>query len=826
MLYRCSVHRRYVLVGMLAAVAACHQGKPAIAPAPQPAGAEGAERPDSARPSLPAGPPRAPAGVNTKPYDQVVNGAATSDAGLFKVHRVGDRLLFEIPPGALGKDMLLMITKSRASHGAGFGGQGAAMTRLIRWERRDNRVLIREPDYTIRADSNDAVFQGVTAATEPLIIAALDVETVGPDSGAVVDVTGLFTTPPPQFFDGSVDPARTFLEKVSAFPENIEVEATVTTIGENGGTFLIHWSMLKLPDVPITPRLADKRVGYASVSTVDFSRSHHRAETRKYITRFRLECSERRAGDLCYPKKPITFFLAREVPTWLVPWVRRGVESWQLAFEAAGFKDGIIARAAPLPADDPNWSPEDARYSVVRWQPATSSGAGGRQYPDPRSGELISAGLVMNHNVLVRVSNWYWTQAAPLDPRARTLPLPDSLLGRLIEYIVAHEVGHSIGLLHNVKASATYPLDSLRNRAFVRRMGHTPSLMDYSRLNYVAQPEDSIAPEDLVPKIGPYDIWAVRWGYRLIPGANTPDEERSTLDAWAREQDATPWLRTSTNPDLLSPDDTDDPFDNVEAVGDADAVRASTLGLRNLRRLVPMLLPAATKPTEDNSELVELYDSVVEQWWWELSHVVRIIGGVESRQKYGSQPGPMYWPVSGARQREAVRFLLDAALQPPTFLIDREIVSRIGSPGVAIAKLSGKQADILKSMLDEKRINRLVEFEATAGPLDDLYLATRYLADVRQGVWSELQARSVRIGVFRRRLQTAYLDIVKDELAAPDAAAPMRRVAPDVSALLAADLKTLQRDLAAAGNAVDAVTRAHLAQARADVNAILKRTQP
>jgi hypothetical protein len=568
--------------------------------------------------------------------------------------------------------------------------------------------------------------------------------------------------------------------------------------------------------------LYDNRVGYFSNRTTDFGRPVQKSETRTFITRYRLECSDQKVGNLCVPKKPIVYYVDPATPTWLVPWVVKAIESWQPAFEAAGFSKGIIAKLAPSKAEDPDWSVEDARYSVIDWLPSTTENAVGPHTADPRSGEIISAHLQIYHNVMNLNRDWYWTQVGALDPRARKLPFPDSLAGRLMQYVITHEIGHSIGFQHNMKASALYPIDSIRNKDFVHRMGHVPTLMDYSRFNYVAQPEDGIALEDLVPKIGPYDIWATHWGYAPIAGVRTPDDERTTLDQWAREQDAKPWLRFSTSDAGSS-----DPRNNTEAVGDDDAVRATGLGLKNIKRLVPMLVPATTgTATDDYSDLKEMYGRLLGQWSTEMRHVAVIPGSLESQEKYISQPGARYTPVSAARQRAAVKFLNENAFTTPTFFLVPEILNKMQGDGV-ITRIVAAQSGIISTLLSDTRLARMVEIETLYQP-KDVYTLPAYLADIRGGIWGELNSGSVKIDPYRRGLQQAWLDQVKAKIVAGPAptGAPAGFVIPrtphDVQAIMRMELKTLDAAIAAAqGKAGDAMTRAHLADVRFQIDQTL-----
>src|SRR5262245_53754483 len=518
----------------------------------------------------------------------------------------------------------------------------------------------------------------------------------------------------------------------------------------------MHWSMVKLPEQPMRPRIFDERVGYFTTSTIDYSRDEHRAQRRTFIARYRLEKKEPTA-EISEPVKPIIYYIDPATPKKWAPYLKAGIESWQPAFEAAGFKNAILAKDAPTPEEDPDWSAEDARYSVVRWLPSTTENASGPHISDPRTGEILEADIQFYHNVMNLVRDWYFVQVGPLDPRAKTLPLPDALMGRLLQYVVAHEIGHTLGLQHNMKASAEYPADKVRDAAFVRKMGHTPTLMDYSRFNYVAQPEDKIPVEDLIPGIGPYDKFAITWGYKPIPTAKASDEEKQTLDQWARVQDSQPWLRFSTDGQNGS-----DPGDQREAVGDADAVASSTLGMKNLQRVGNMLLSATTtQKGEPYDELQEVYGRLLGQWVLEMNHVTSVVGGFDSQQKHIGQEGVRFTSVPRERQVAAVRFLQDNAFKVPAFAVNPDILRRIEPAGV-LDRVKTSQTRVLTALLDNARIGRLIEQEAIDGAA--AYRPTDFLADVRKGIWSELNAPQVKIDAYRRNLQRSYLDVLNEKL--------------------------------------------------------------
>ena len=785
-----------------------------------------------------------------RPYNTVITNRSITKRGVFGVHQVASRLYFEIPKSELGRDFVIVTTLNSTPDEIGIRGtQGG--NNLVRFERRENRIFLREASYSeFNSDTTAAGRRAFDLINLTKILAAFNIEAYGPDSSSVIEVTRLFTGGVPEYTAlgarAQVDATRSYVDHWAAFPRNVNVTAVQSFTpqaapgaaagggrgaggggGNNATTEKYSFSIAKLPDVPMRPRLMDERVGYFGVTQRDFSGTTQRVEPRRLISRWRLECGDQKVGNLCVPKKPITYYLDPATPAWIKPWIKKGIESWQVAFEEAGFSKGIIAADAP---NDPDFSGEDATVSMVRWLPSATENAVGPSLKDPRTGEIIDADVQTYLNVMNLARSWYFTQVGPLDKRAQKFPFPDSLMGRLIQYVTAHEVGHTLGFPHNFKASSMYPFDSVRSKTFVAKMGHSPSLMDYARFNYVAQPEDGIALDDLIPKVGPYDKYAVMWGYTPIPGANTPEAEKPTLDKWSKMQDTIPWYRFASDNGANGAD----PAEQSEAVGDADAVRATTMGIRNLKRVMSMMESAtAWKDGTTFADLSEIYGRTVGQWANEMGHVARIVGAEYKQEKLVGQTGPVYRPVEVARQRTAVQFLNDNAFATPTWLLDDKILSKIEASG-SLNRVGNAQARAMTSLLSNERLDRMIEMEAFAKDKSKMYQVSDLLSDLRNGLWKEL-ATGASIDPFRRRLQREYLDAMDAKINPPvvtAAAAPAGgggrggrgggAGAGDFRAIVKSEMRVLDAQLVAAiPKTHDRMTKAHLEDARDQIKGML-----
>jgi hypothetical protein len=611
----------------------------------------------------------------------------------------------------------------------------------------------------------------------------------------------------------NVEALQTFNPKPAQLPAGLPPQFADMMPSPPSPTAVVHYSFVKLPEKPMMGRLLDNRAPYFTHSHTDYSKPDHESATVDYIARFRLE-KKNPAADKSEPVKPIVFYVDPATPKKWVPYVKKGIEAWQPAFEEAGFLKAIIAKEAPTPQENPDWSADDARYSVVRWVPSTTANAMGPHVSDPRSGEILEADVEIYHNVQQLARDWYWVQSGPLDPRVKTLPMPDEVMGDILLYIITHEVGHSLGLPHNFKASALYTIEQIRDKNWVKKNSHVPTLMDYARFNYVAQPEDKIDPKDLIPKIGPYDNFIIKWGYTPIPTAKTPDEEKPTLNEWLKVQDTTPYLRFSTAGTRGT-----DPGEETEAVGDIDAVRATTLGFKNLHRVVAMLPGATLKPLEDYKQFDHMYQAIWDQARLEIGHVANIIGGYDSVPKAGLAPGVRFTPIAKARQAEAVAFLNANVFKTPDWLLPAEILRKL-EPTSGQARVLALQQSALNGILGSARLLRLQEHEAILG--EQAYTTAQMLADLRGGILTEFaDAAGAKVDPYRRNLQRAYIDLLCARLAPPAAPAAASAMKDDSRGAIRAELRGIM-DLLTMSKLVDTATKTHVADLKDQITQALE----
>jgi len=756
-----------------------------------------------------------------KPYNKVITAEAKSDAGLFTTHRVDDKLYFTIPDSLMGKDMLLVsrIAKVPSGYGGGYVNAGSKVNeQVIRWSKRGNYVDARVISFENQSDEDSPISKSVEANNFFPILFSAEVETKTPDStGVVIDVTKLFTQDiaainavsprsRKQYKIRRLDNNRSYIESAHAYPQNVEIKHVMTYEAEEPPqrdqastlTFLMNQSMILLPEDKMQPRLADERVGWFTLRKYDYDSDALKSDDYRILRRWRLvpkDIEAYKRGELVEPVKPIVYYLDPATPMKWRPYFKQGIEDWNAAFEKAGFKNAIIAKDPPSPEEDPEFSPEDVRYSVIRYVASTTRNAVGPSVSDPRTGEILESDVIWYHNHLRSYRNRFMIEAGAQNPAARTLETPEAEIGEMMRMVIAHEVGHAIGLPHNMKASSAYPTDSLRVASFTQKYGLTPSIMDYARVNYVAQPEDEGV--RYIRMMGPYDYYAVNWGYRYLPEADSPEAEKPTLDQWILEKAGNPWYEFGSSRGV-------DPHSQTESLGD-DNIKASLYGLANMKKVVPNLIDWTTKDGYGYDDLDEVYGELTRLWRGYVYHVITNVGGIYETRKTADQDGVVYEPVPESIQEEAVTFLNEHAFTTPEWLLDEEILNRIESDG-AIERIQNLQTRALGSLLSVDRINRMVSTVEQEG--NSAYTPLELMTDLHKGIFSELYAAQ-KTDAYRRNLQRAFVDIaseyIKKEKAAEDEV-----LKSDVSALMRGVLTQLRRDLNSRKNySGDTITKYH-----------------
>ena len=774
-----------------------------------------------------------------QPFEKVITNKAVSDEGIITVHKVEDKYYFEIPDKALKKEFLVVTRLTKAGAEMRMGTVGYAGDQIsqnvISFEKGPNdKVFLRSISYVDYAkDSTSAMYKTVMRNNVNAIEQAFDIKAFGKEKNSTVidvtdfinadnDVVSFDTRFKKGFRVGAFQKDKSFVNFVKSFPTNIEINTTKTynrSAGEaspipgapkpevsGNYTVEVNSSIILLPENKMQARYFDPRVGYFTVGYTDFDENPQGVERVSLVKRWRLEPKAKdlekyKRGELVEPEKPIVFYIDPLTPKKWIPYLIQGVNDWQKAFERAGFKNAIYAKV-PNAKEDPEWSLEDARFSAIVYKPSDVPNASGPSIADPRTGEILESHINWYHNVMKLLNDWYFVQASPNDPRARKVDFDDELMGQLIRFVSSHEVGHTLGLRHNFGSSSTVPVENLRNKAWLKANGHTPSIMDYARFNYVAQPEDNVGEAGLMPRIGDYDDWAIEWGYRRFYNYNSPEKEKAHLNKWVMEKLQNPrlWFGTETNPY--------DPRSQSEQVGD-NPMLAGKYGVKNLQRIMENIEAWSTKPNEDYSSLNNRFTQVSGQFARYLGHVSKYIGGVKETPKMVEQKGAIYELVSKSEQKEALKFLSENVFTTPNWLLKTSVLTKIDKSPVEVVE--NLQKTVLNRVLSEGVLNKLYEGESLDA---NAYAVYNYLQDIKNSVFSELKSSS-KIDIYRRNLQKNFVEtlIARTQASKPSTGRNAETISDnsDVKSLTRGVLREIKADASKnAQNAQDAVTKYHL----------------
>ena len=696
-------------------------------------------------------------------YHKVVKEGGSMREGLFTVRHIKDDWYLEVPDSMLNRLMLAVTRFSSVPQSFKLlSGEEVNRSVIYMEQHGDKNVLIREYVQSHYAKEGSRIGRSLEHSIADPIIYNFDVIGRNPDTQAqLVNVTKwLMSDNKVTSFSnsdrtivgvGAVQQDRSFIDTIKTYPINMEIQSLRTYLmqpskvpasGSGVATVGLTTSIVLLPEVPMQMRLGDERVGYFNTKIVQFT-DEEAPEHETIISRYRLEPKDLKAykaGKLVEPKKQIVFYIDPATPKQWVPYLKAGINDWNKAFEAAGFKNAIAAKDWP---NDSTMSMDDARFSVMRYLPSETQNAYGPRIVDPRSGEIIEAHVCWYHNVMTLVKRWYITQCGPLDKRVKSMDLPDELMGQLIRFVSSHEVGHSLGLRHNMIASSATPVEKLRDKAWVEKYGHTASIMDYARFNYVAQPEDKVGEKGLFPRINDYDKWAIKWGYQYRPEFKDPYAEKKAL-----RKETTKALENRRLWWCGDEGKGPDPRSQTEDLGD-NQMRANEYGIKNLKRVMQNILKWTEQPDGQYEDLSNIHKGVRVQYQKYVNHVQKYLGGKYTNNAPGQKP---YDYVPKQLEKEAIDWLGRHVLEAPLWLYPDEVVSKLGFD--AVDEVRSRQVTLVAMLVSPGLLYNIYE---TSLRSSNVYTIDEYLGDVFAVVWKPLTEQDERQNDYRRQQQRSYV---------------------------------------------------------------------
>ena len=695
--------------------------------------------------------------------------------GFTTVYNQDEKWYININDSVIGRDIQLVSRISKSAEGGrrGFNGYagdivGEAMVRFTKGP--GNKIFLHQ--VQLRERATGSMSQNVLNSNMAAIVAAFEIAAQSEDKkDNVVDVTNFLLTENSllhfnryskrNFSLQNVMKDRSYVSGIKTFPINTEFRTVITYGKENGqsATYEYNASMVLLPKKPMMGRIVDPRVGYFTVRYTDFDINPQGVERVSLAARWRLEPKPEDLqkyinGELVEPQKPIVIYIDPTTPKEWVPYLIAGVNDWQVAFEKAGFKNAIMAKMAPTPEEDPTWSLDDATHSAIVYKPSDVANASGPHVSDPRSGEIIETHINWYHNVMNLLRNWYFVQCSPSDPIARNMKLPTEIMGELIRFVSSHEVGHTLGLRHNFAGSncPIYTVDNLKNVEFLKKYGHASSIMDYARFLYLAEEKDNIPQELLFPCIGPYDMWAIEWGYRYYPQFKTPKEESEYLKKLVTEK-----LKEPTGIYKFGTEsDPSDPRHQSEDLG-VNHMLSNEIGINNLKVIMNNIEKWTATPNEPYTNLGDIYEQVVSQYKRYINHVAKYIGGIYTEEKLSDEPGDIRTHVPKSKQLEALTFLKKHFFTTPTWLLKDEIFKKTRKDKLTI--MSGIYKGTLSKLIDNRVLDNMCKAEVANGK--SAYTIESYFNDINAIVFSPIPS-DPQEAAYKRLMQKIYVQTLCD----------------------------------------------------------------